>query len=161
MSQKSAPVFERNGSGSITAPTKEAYEQLLALTDWIGSAYVNAYQKITTGIGEAQDRLATTDQSDWLKEVPSLVASAAGPDGLRNAAEGAREAGDVLVEMGTQIGMAYVDAYEQAVGAAAECREALAARSGSQLVKTVASARAELMREIAGTCASTAREIMA
>jgi hypothetical protein len=62
--------------------------------------------------------------------------------------------------MSTRIGLAYVNAHEQAALAAADCREALAAGSPSRLIKTIASARAELVRAIAKTCASTAREMV-
>jgi hypothetical protein len=160
MSHGSAPTNERIELGTSTVRATEIYEQLLALADRIGAAYVNAYQSITAGMGDAQDWLARADGSNWLKDMPSVPSSAngAGPNG--NPAEHALELTDALLEMSTKIGLAYVNAHEQAALAAADCREALAAGSRSPLVKTVASARAELIREIARTCASTAREIV-
>lgn len=139
---------------------KEIYEQLLALADRMGAAYVDAYQKITVGIGGEQDKLATADRSNWLKEMPSVMGKSAGADSFGNAAQRAVQISDTLLDMSTKIGLAYVDAHEQAALAAADCREALAKGSRNSLVRTIASARAELIREIARTCASTAREIV-
>lgn len=136
----------------------EIYEQLLALADRMGAAYVDAYQKITVGIGAEQDRLVRTDRSEWLQDIPT--ANAGGADPVGTAAQRAVQLSDVLLDMSTKIGLAYVDAHEKAALAAADCREALAACSHNELVKTIASARAELIREIAGTCASAAREMV-
>jgi hypothetical protein len=160
MNHSATPTNERIDLGMSTARATEIYEQLLALADRIGAAYVNAYQSITLGLGDAQDRLATADGSDWLKHMPSVPGSANGADSPGHSAEHALELTDALLEMSTRIGLAYVNAHEQAALAAADCREALAARSRTPLVKTIASARAELIREIARTCASAAREIV-
>jgi hypothetical protein len=138
----------------------EIYEQLLALADRMGAAYVDAYQKITLGIGGEQDRLVQSDRSNWLKEVPAALAKSTSADHLGTAAQWAVQLSDSLLEMSTKIGLAYIDAHEQAALAAADCREALAAGSHNSLVKTIASARADLIREIARTCASTAREMV-
>jgi hypothetical protein len=157
--------FSSAGTGRLdpamtAGRAKEIYEQLLALADRMGAAYVDAYQKITVGIGGEQDRLARSDRSNWLREVPASLAKSASADPLGSAAQRAVQLTDSLLEMSTKIGLAYVDAHEQAALAAADCREALAAGSHNSLVKTIASARAELIREIARTCASTAREIV-
>jgi hypothetical protein len=146
--------------GMTPARAKEIYEQLLALADRMGAAYVEAYQKITVGIGDAQDTFVKADRPDYFKDIPSTLASAGRGEHVGNAAERARQLSDALLELSTKIGLAYVNAHEQAALAAADCREALAAHSHNSLVKTVASARAELVREIARTCASTAREMV-
>jgi hypothetical protein len=138
----------------------EIYEQLLALADRMGAAYVDAYQKITVGIGAEQDRLVRTDRSEWLQDIPSALGKTGGADSVGTAAQRAVQLSDVLLDMSTKIGLAYVDAHEQAALAAADCREAVAACSHNALVKTMASARADLIREIARTCASTAREMV-
>jgi hypothetical protein len=129
---------------------KDIYEQLLELADRIGAAYVDAYQKITVGTGDAHDRLVSADPSMWLKDMPSMAASVARANPPANAAEHANQVRDALLGMSAKIGLAYVDAHEQAALAAADCREALTARGASPLIKTIASARAELMREIVG-----------
>jgi hypothetical protein len=145
---------------------KDVYEQLLGLADRVGAAYVNAYQKITAEIGDAQHMALSADPSDWLREMPwlndmpSVPDSAAGADPLGNAADRALHLTDALLVMSTKIGLAYVYAHEQAALAAADCQEAFAARGASPLVKTMACARADLTREIAGACASTARAIV-
>lgn len=153
-------MYEGIAPGMTPARAKDIYEQLLALADRMGAAYVEAYQKITVGIGDAQDSFVRGDHTGWMRDMPSALAAVGGSDPVGNAAERARQLSDALLELSTKIGLAYVNAHEQAALAAADCREALAAGSGSTLVKTVASARAELVREIARTCASTAREIV-
>jgi hypothetical protein len=160
MNHSSTHTNDRIDLGTSTTRATEIYEQLLALADRIGAAYVNAYQSITLGMGDAQDRLANADGSDWLKQMPPVPGSANGADPLGTPAEHALELTDALLDMSTRIGLAYVNAHEQAALAAADCREALAARSRAPLVQTIASARAELIREIARTCASAAREIV-
>jgi hypothetical protein len=160
MNYSATATNERIDFGMSTARAKEIYEQLLALADRIGAAYVNAYQSITLGLSDTQDRLASADGSDWLKHMHSVPGSGNGADPPGNPAEHALELTDALLDMSTKIGLAYVNAHEQAALAAADCREALAARSHTPLVKTIASARAELIREIARTCASAAREIV-
>jgi hypothetical protein len=171
MLNTTAATHEPVVPGMTPGWAQEIYEQLLSLADRIGAAYVEAYQKITVGLGEAQDSLFGGSQSEWLRYVPAPLAS---PGGISPAerlaspargdwadpAERARELSDALLDMSTRIGLAYVNAHEQAALAAADCREALAAGSPSQLVKTIASARADLVREIARTCASTAREMV-
>jgi hypothetical protein len=154
---------ESNGRldpGMTAGRATEIYEQLLALADRMGAAYVDAYQKITVGIGAEQDRIVRTDRSEWLQDIPSALGKAGEPDAVGTAAQRAVQLSDILLDMSTKIGLAYVDAHEQAALAAADCREALAACSHNELVRTIASARAELIREIARTCASTAREIV-
>jgi hypothetical protein len=160
MTQNFTPTNGHIGPGMTAGRAKDVYEQLLGLADRIGAAYVNAYQKITAGIEAAQEMHPSADRSDWLKDMPSVPASAAGGDPLGNAADRAFQLTDALLDMSTKIGLAYVYAHEQAALAAADCREALAATGASPLVKTIACARAELTREIAGACASTARGIV-
>jgi hypothetical protein len=160
MTNSTTATHEPFVPGMNSGRAKEIYEQLLALADRMGAAYVEAYQKITVGLGDAQDGLAGAGRSDWLHDASSPSASANGGDLVSDPVERARQLSDALLELSTKIGLAYVNAHEQAAIAAADCREALAAGSRSALVRTMASARAELVREIARTCASTAREIV-
>jgi hypothetical protein len=162
MPDSSAPHTAPIGAETAaTVRAKETYEQLLALTDRIGGAYVNAYQKIALGIGDAQDTIVNADRSDWLKDLLSMPAATAGANGSKDAAKRAQQLTDALVGMSTTIGLAYVDAQEKAAIAAAECHEALAPAGATPLVRTIASARADLMREIVGAYASTAQRILA
>jgi hypothetical protein len=119
MTQSSAQREQPDASGMLGAPgmttegATEIYEQLLALADRIGAAYVNAFQKITIGIGDAQSGLVSADPSAWLKGIPSLLASAAGGDPAGGPADRAIQLSDALLDMSTRIGLAYVDAHEQ------------------------------------------------
>lgn len=145
--------------GMTAGRAKAIYEQLLSLADRMSAAYVDAYQKIIAGISGEQDRFVNPDHGDGPKNMASMLSSVGNGDALNKAAQRGVQLSDTLLEMSTRIGLAYVDAHEQAALAAADCREALASESPSELVRTIASARAELIREIARTCASTAREI--
>ena len=162
MLESSAP---HNDSASHHATAndhaRDTYEQLLALSDRIGAAYATAYQKIALGFSDAQDSLMTADRSDLVTDMLSMStfgAHGATPEG---AAKRACEIRDAVVGMTATIGLAYVDANEKAAIAAADCRAALMPDATTPLVKTIACARADLMREILGACASTAQRMPA
>jgi hypothetical protein len=159
INERSTPISDPFGPGIAAGRAKDVYEQLLALADRIGAAYVNAYQKIAMEIGDAQEKILRADRSNGLAEVPPAIGlAAANPFG--DATDRALAFGGPVLRMSTRIGRAYVDAHEQAALAAAECREALAARGTTPIVKTINSARADLIREVAGTYASTARAMI-
>jgi hypothetical protein len=166
MTDSTTPINERStlsgdpfGPGNAAGRAKDVYEQLLALADRIGAAYVNAYQKIALDIGDAQEKLLRADRFTAFTEVPPAIGFAAASP-LGDATDHAVALGGPLLRMSTKIGRAYVDAHEQAALAAAECRDALAARGTTPIVKTIHSARADLLREVAGTYASTARALI-
>jgi hypothetical protein len=160
MINSSTPTADTLDLGIGAGRAKEIYEELLGLADRIGAAYVNAYQKVTAGIGDAQDKFVSGEQADWLKNMSSMPAADAFANPPYDAAERAHELGEALVGMSTKIGLAYVDAQQQAALAAADCGEALTAAGASPLLKTIANARADLMREIVGAYASTAQVIL-
>jgi hypothetical protein len=157
--ERSTPSADPFGPGNAAGRAKDVYEQLLALADRVGAAYVNAYQKIALDIGDAQEKLLRADRFNAFTEVPPAIGFAASSP-LGDATDHAVGLGGPLLRMSTKIGRAYVDAHEQAALAAAECRDALAARGTTPIVKTIHSARADLLREVAGTYASTARALI-
>ena len=147
---RSTPISDPFGPELTAGRARDVYEQLLALADRIGAAYVNAYQKIALEIGDAQEKLLRSDRSNGLADVPAGIGtSAANPFG--DATDRTIALGGPILRMSTRIGRAYVDAHEQA---------ALAARGTTPIVKTINSARADLLREVAGTYASTARKLI-
>ena len=141
---RSTPISDPFGPELTAGRARDVYEQLLALADRIGAAYVNAYQKIALEIGDAQEKLLRSDRSNGLADVPAGIGTpAANPFG--DATDRTLALGGPILRMSTRIGRAYVDAHEQAALAAAECREALAARGTTPIVKTINSARADLL----------------
>jgi hypothetical protein len=56
--------------------------------------------------------------------------------------------------------LGFLNAYELAALAMADCQEEIAAMSGLELVKTVGEARGEFTREVTKACVSTARDIV-
>jgi hypothetical protein len=159
INERSTPTSDPFGPAIAAGRAKDVYEQLLAVADRVGAAYVNAYQKIALEIGDAQEKLLRTDQSNGFTGVPPAIGLAAA-NPLGDAADHAVALRGPLLKMSTRIGRAYVDAHEQAALAAAECRDALAARGTTPIAKTINSARADLLREVAGTYASTARAMI-
>jgi hypothetical protein len=160
INDRSTPISDPFGPTITAGRAKDVYEQLLALADRIGAAYVNAYQKIALEIGDAQDGLLRAERSYGLAGSPSMPGLAAAANPFGDVTDSPFALSGPMRAMSTKIGLAYVDAHEQAVLAAAECREALAARGTTPLVKTINSARADLLREVAGTYASTARAMI-
>jgi ABC-type phosphate/phosphonate transport system substrate-binding protein len=143
-------------------------EQLLALADQLGAAfaeayerisaaYAEAYQNVANQIGSLQEKLTDQQRPNW----PAALASPGAPNEYLADAQGRTVAiGENLSEMGVQVGLAYLDAFEQATLAAAKCHEQIAETSRSDLLMSTATARADLVRRVAQAGASTMRDIM-
>jgi len=82
------------------------------------------------------------------------------PEPLHKAAERALESSEKLRERSKKVTLACLNACEVAALALADWQEEVAAASPLELVKTVGGVRAELTRDVAKACASTAREIV-
>jgi hypothetical protein len=139
------------------------YEQLLALSNQVGAAYLEAYEKTAAGIGDFQERLAAGGVPDWLDGVASWQAATANndiPEPLFNAAEQALEVSERLRETSRKVTLAYLNACEAAALAVADLQEEIAAHSPIEFVKRAGGARADLTREVTKACVSTAREIV-
>jgi hypothetical protein len=154
---------------AIPGGGQEVYEQLLALADkigaacveayqQIGAAYVDAYQNFTFGIGNMQNKLADQGQPNWYS---AFMPSNSPSDRMADAAERTLTVGDNLADMSAKIGLACLDACEQATLAAATCHEQLGAASGSDVLKSTTAARAELARKITRASAEAFRNIVA
>jgi hypothetical protein len=155
---------------AIPGGGQEVYEQLLALADklgaacveayqQIGAAYADAYQKFTFGIGGLQNKLADQDHpAAWYS---AFMPSNSPSDRMADAAERTLSVGDNLTDMGVKIGLACLDACEQATLAAATCHEQLGAASGSDLLRCTTAARAELARKVTRASAEAFRNIVA
>jgi hypothetical protein len=126
-------------------PATAIYEQLLALGNRVGAAYLGACEKAAAGIGEFQQTVASVTGSDWLS----------GAAGWQTG-----DFSENLMEMSRKLTLAYLDACEVAALAVAECQEEVAAASGLEAVKTFGAARADVTREVTTACMSTARQIV-
>jgi DNA-binding ferritin-like protein len=151
------------------APNHEVYEQLLALVDklgaayseaceQIGAAYVETYQTMAQGAVKLQGNVVDPQQSDWRSAVASPAAT---QEHLAEAQERAMAMGDHVSDLGLEVGLAYLDAIDQAALAAARCYEGIAALSRVDLVKSTAATRAELVRKVTEAYTATLREIVA
>jgi hypothetical protein len=150
-------------AGEAAQHGREIYEQLLMLSNQVGAAYLDAYEKTAAGIGLFQEKLAAAGMPDWLDAGAAWqAASPLGdiPEPLQDAAERALEVSERLMERSKKLTLAYLNACEVAALAMADLEEELAATSPLDFVKTVAGARAGLTREVTKACASTCREIV-
>ena len=144
------------------------YEQLLALADTIGAAYADAYRQIGAAYAEAcrdvagrvggLEGLADRDQPSWAAAFNPLAFDS---DRLAAAEDDALAVGEALTQMTREIGLALVEAAEQATLAAATCHQQVGDAIDVPLLSSVAATRADLARKIVQACASTCRQMMA
>ena len=166
---------ERNSTQPFGMPMvmpgggQEIYEQVLALADKVGAAYAEAFQQLNAayteayqnaapGAGGLADNLAGQQPMDWLNALPS---AAAGNDQMGALAERALAISDGVTDMGRKIALAFLEAGQQAILAAVDCQEQLGAASDVELVKSTATAQAELARKVTRAGVNTIREIVA
>jgi hypothetical protein len=143
---------------------QEVYEQLVALLDKMGSAYVDACQQIGRAYVDAYQEIgAPAGELDEKGPAPRgtrASRNAAIGKHLERAQDRIREINDTLTDMTVKVGLAYLDAYEQAVHAAADCEQQLGATSGVSSFEAVTAARAGLAREVATAGVGTIRAII-
>jgi hypothetical protein len=166
---------ERNATQPFGMPMvmpgggQEIYEQVLALADKVGAAYAEAfqqldaayteaYQKAAPGAGGLADKLAGQRPLDWLNAV---APAAAGNDQMGALAERVLAINDGVSDMGRKIALAFLEASQQAILAAADCQEQLGATSYLGLIKATATTQAALARKITRAGFDTIREIVA
>jgi hypothetical protein len=153
-----------DASGGASEHARDIYDQLLTLSNQVGAAYLEAYEKTAAGIGDFQDKLAAAGMPDWLDAAAAwqTVTTPTGdiPEPLQDAAERALEVSERLMERSKKLTLAYLNACEVAALAVADLQEDVAAASPLEFVKTVAGARAGFTREVTKACTSTAREIV-
>lgn len=144
----------------------EMVEQLLALADQIGAAYAEACQQLSSTYSEAYQKLVT--QAGTLMGKPSepqqaqMLNAMMDPSSLAECLDSAQEnalvVGEQAAEMGIEIGLSYLKAFEQAALAVAKFQEHLGAASQVDVVKTSAATGAELVRKVTRAGADTLRD---
>ena len=152
---------------AMTPFGRDFYEQLLALADKIGAAYADAYREISDayaeacrdlagGVGSLKEGPADRDQPSWAAAFNPLAFDS---DRLAAAEDDALAVAESLTQMTREIGLALVEAAEQATLAAATCHQKVGDATDVDLLRSVAATRAELARKIVHACGSTFREL--
>jgi hypothetical protein len=154
-----------DASGRAADHARDMYERLLALSNQVGAAYMEAYERTAAGIGDFQEKVAAAGVPDWFDAGAAWQKTAAPPIGdvpepLHMAAERALESSEKLRERSKKVTLACLNACEVTALALADWQEEIAEASPLEFVKTVGAVRAELTRDVAKACASTAREIV-
>jgi hypothetical protein len=142
---------------------REIYEHLLALSNQVGGAYVEAYERTAAGIGDLQRKLASAGFPDWFE--PGSGWQAGTPFGdisepLEKAAARALEMSEKLSERSKEVTLAYLNACEAAALAVADWQEEVAATSPLELMQTVGGMQAALTREMSKASGKAAREML-
>jgi hypothetical protein len=146
---------------------QETYEQLLALADQIGAACSEAFQRLNTAYAQAYQNLvgqagvlpgkfSDAKQSEMLNALMDPSSLAGRFDDVQ---ESALAIGDDVAEMGVDIGLAALSAFEQAALAVAKFQEQVGAASQVDVVRTTSETAAELIRKITQAGASTVRDM--
>ena len=143
---------------------RDVFEQLLALSNQVGAAYMEAYEKTASGISQFQDGIAGAQapgsfEAMWPAGMPGMP-GADMPEPLQRAADQALELSDELLERSKKVTLAYLNACEATALAVADLQEQMCAASPLEFVKTVGGARATFTRQVTKACADTAREIV-
>jgi hypothetical protein len=158
--------FRAGGARTIPSswPTtgQENYEQLLELADKIGAAYAEASQRMNAALADAYQRLAVHGsglQESLASAQPATMDPSALSERLDDAQEHALAVGEKVADASVAIGLAYLNAFEEAAIAVAKCQEQLGAASNVELVKASTATGAELLRKVTRANAGTLRDM--
>jgi hypothetical protein len=155
-----------DGYTRTTDRAGEIYDQLLNVGKQFAAAYVDAHQKTAEGIAEFQGRVAergwSSGPSAGLGGYPLDVKTADLDLGesIAKARTRALEITENLQTLNKKLMLAFLNAYELAALAVADCQEELTQKSDVELVKTVGGAGVKFRRELTKAYASAAREIV-
>jgi hypothetical protein len=158
----SAAARARTIPSSWPTTGQENYEQLLALADKIGAAYAEASQRMNAALADAYQRLALHGggvQDGLSSPQPAVMDPSALRERLDDAQEHALAAGEKVTDTSVAVGLAYLNAFEEAAIALAKCQEQLGAASNVELVKAGTATGAELLRKVTRAGAGTIRDM--
>jgi hypothetical protein len=141
---------------------------MMALGNQLSSACMEAYEKAAAGMSDVQRKASAGGMPagipGWFEgggpwgTAPTMSPDAA--EALNAAAEHALELGEKLSERSKTLTLACLDACEAAALAVAGWEEDFADACPIELVKTVASMRAAVTREVTKACCGNAREML-
>ena len=151
MTVKEAPPMAE-GNGARDTPTDravEAGERLLEASSKVGNAYADAYQEAVVSLADLREKLSEAAPVDVSKFLPQPGQAKLGtlPEPLQEAAELATRVQEQVLSASKKLGLAYLDAYEQAVLYAVELRQRAAAGSDSTVMSSVAATGAGVTRD--------------
>jgi ferredoxin len=159
---QSATEQQAGGNRTVTDRAVQAGERLLEASSRVSNAYADAYQEAVMNIADFRDKLADAGPVDWAKFSQRSGPLGTPPIGkpLRQAARSAVRANEELLEASKKLGLAYVEACEQAMLCAVELRAQACTASGIEMVQSMGETRAEVERDVARACGDAARQML-
>jgi hypothetical protein len=149
----------------------QASERLMEASSQVGDAYAEAYQEAVVNMADFRENVANAHPPEWRKlmqgagaagmpsfGMPSFGAPSLGKP-LRDAAGTASRVNRQLVAARKRLGLAYLEACEQAVETIVELREQAANASGSELLRTLGTKRTDAAREVAKSYGDVYRQL--
>jgi hypothetical protein len=145
----------------------QAGERLMEATSQVGDAYADAYQEAVVNMADFRENLASARPPEWSKLMQGPGAVGTPPLGMPpfpgkpmlDAAGTASRVNRQLVAARKRLGLAYVEACEQAVLSIVELREQAANASGSELLRTLGTKRTDAARDIAKSYGDVYRQL--
>ncbi|MCW3012943.1 MAG: Catalase [Solirubrobacterales bacterium] len=144
------PAPEANGpKPTPTDRAVQAGERLLEATGKVGNTYADAYEEAVISLADFRENLADASPVDWSKRVPhsGTAGARAFGDPMGEAAGTAMALNEQVLAAGKKLGLAYIDACEQAMLAAVELSEEAANASDNPLMRSLGSTPAGVARD--------------
>jgi outer membrane receptor for monomeric catechols len=141
----------------------EAGERLLDAGSKVGNAYADAYQDAVVSIADFREKLSDSGVMDWreLVQAPSGIATGPLAEPLLEAGKAMTRVNEQVLDAGKQLGLACVDACEQAVLCALDLGEQAGAASDAEWMRSVTSAHVEVARDVTRAYGEVARRMLA
>jgi hypothetical protein len=152
-----APPAPETGTARSTATdcAVDAGERLLDMSNQMGNAYADAYQEAVINMADFRDKLNDAGGIDWRKLMPYAEEATLGTP-LSDAAGSATRVNEQIVNASKQLGLAYVDAYEQAMLASVALHEQATVGTDNELLRSIGS----VAREVTKAYVDAARQLL-
>jgi hypothetical protein len=152
-------------SGARRTPTDravEAGERLLEASSKVGNAYADAYQEAVISMSDFREKLGDVGLVDWSKLMPSSDTASPRSFGkpLREAADTATRVNEQIVTASKTLGLAYIDACEQAVLCSVALREQAATATDNEFMQSIETTRAGVARDVTRAYLDAARRLL-
>jgi hypothetical protein len=168
---QSATEQPAGGKRSVTDRAVQAGERMLEASSWMSNLYADAYQEAVMSMSDFGERFAGGGAGagagaapvDWGKFTQASGLTGAPPPvgkPLREASQSALRANEQLIEASKQLGLAYVEACEQALLCAVEMRAQACSASGNELVASMGETGADVARDMTRACSDAARQML-
>jgi hypothetical protein len=150
-------------NGAPRTPTDravEAGERLLEAGSKIGNAYADAYQEAVISMADFREKLADATPADWRSlthpAAPGGPGALAGP--LGDMTQTATRCNEQLLAASKQLGLAYLDACEQAVLSVLDMQEQ--ATDNEWLPPAAGATRADMARDVTRAYVNAVRQLL-